>query len=293
MTRGIYRFSQTLVLLLAIPAVSAQEPSSPLSAKTPLPEIRSLLAQVRDHQNELDRIRENYTYQETESTTELDKHGTAKKKTSGTYEVTFYKHRPIRRLTQVNGAPLFPEKQAKEDLRAQKLIKELEEGKAGKDPVENRRMRIAVLLRAERFKNPRREQYRGRDVVVFDFEADPAFQPQDSYETFYKKMAGTMSVDEADLQVARVEFSLIEDFKVSGGMFFDMKKGAHFVSEQGRFFDQIWLPTYTEVRFGARALMFYQFGVDEATTFGDYRRFNVTTEEKPKAPASKAAPDHP
>jgi hypothetical protein len=293
MTGGAYRLSQALMLLLAIPAVPAQEQSSPQSAKSPLPEIRSLLAQVPDHQDELDRIRENYTYQEIVSTTELDKHGTAKKKTSGTYEVTFYKHRPIRRLTQVNESPLSPEKQAKEDARAQKLIKELDEGKAGKDPDENRRMRIAVLLRAERFKNPRREQYRGRDVVVFDFDPDPAFHPQNSYETFYKKMAGTMSVDEADLEVARVEFSLIADFKVGGAMFFDMKKGAHFVSEQGRFFDQIWLPTYTEVRFGARAIMFYQFGIDEVTSFGSYRRFNVTTEEKPQPPASKPAPDHP
>jgi len=281
------------VLLLAIPAVPAQEQSSRQSAKRPLPEIRSLLAQVRDHQDELDRMRENYTFQETVSTAELDKHGTAKKKTSETFEVTFYKHRPIRRLTQVNGTRLAPEKQAEEDGRAQKLVKELEEGKAGKDPDENRRMKIAVLLRAERFENPRREQYRGRDVVVFDFEPDPAFHPQDSYETFYKKMAGTMSVDEADLQVARVDFSLTEDFKVGAGMFFDMKKGAHFVSEQGRFFDQIWLPTYTEVRFGARALMFYQFGIDEIATFGDFHRFNVTTEEKPKAPASQAAPAHP
>jgi hypothetical protein len=116
------------------------------------------------------------------------------------------------------------------------------------------------LLRAERFHNARREVFRRHDVIVFDFDPRPDFKPANSDESFYKKMAGTMWIDESDLQVARVEFKLIGPFKIAGGTYFEMKPGAWFVREQDRFFDTIWLPSCAEVKFDARLLCFIASG---------------------------------
>lgn len=282
-------FALSLVFLTATPGSLAQAAKQSPPDGNGLPDIPSLLAQVRDHQDALDKLRENYTYTQTVTTKELDKNGKEIRTKAKTYNVTFYQHREIQRLTAVDGKALAPDAASKEDRRTEKLIKELETGKSPPDPEANRQMRIATLLRAERFGNPRRERFRERDVIVFEFEPDPAFRPANGYETFYQKMAGTMWVDAADLQVARLEFSLINDYKVAAGMFFNMKKGAHFVNEQDRFFGQIWLPTLSNVRFGARAMMFYGFGIDESTSFGNYRRFNISTEEK-TAPTPQKPP---
>jgi len=277
------RHTFPLVALLCAASWAAQAPASP---SVPLPDIPSLMAKVRDHQGALDQMKEKYTYTQTSTEIETDKAGRERKRETKTYEVSFYNHREIGRLIAVNGKPLSDEQKAKEQRRVEKLIKDLEAGKQPSDPDANRRMSLAVLLRAERFRNPRREMFGGRSVIVFDFDPDPAFKPASSYESFYKNMAGTMWVDEADLQVARVEFKLIGAFKVGGGAFFEMRPGAWFLSEQGRFFGEIWLPTHAEVKFDGRALLFYKFGVHSTTTFADYHRFDVSTEEKVQAPAN-------
>lgn len=251
-----------------------------------LPDVPALLARVRDHQDALEKIRENYTFTANVTDHELDKRGVQKKQESKTYDVTFVGHRTILRQTALNGKTLSAADQAKEDARIEKLIRDLTEGKKSRDPDAEHQMKIGVLLRAEHFKNGRREKFRNRDVIVFDFEPDSAFKPSSDYEKFYTKMAGTMWVDEADLQVARVDFTLIDDFKIGGGMFFDMKKGAHFAVEQDRFFNEIWLPISSSARFGARAVLFYNFGIEETATFSGYHQFRVSTEEKISAPAN-------
>jgi hypothetical protein len=214
----------------------------------------------------------------------LDRQGKEIKKEARDFQVTFYHHRQIERLTAIDGRALSAEENAKEDRRIEKLVKQLEEGKAPPDPKDTRRMKIGTLLAAERFSNPRRERFRGRNVIVFDFEPDPGFKPASTYESFYRKMAGTMWVDEADLQVARVEFTLIDAFKVGAGMFFEMKPGSWFVGEQDRFFSQIWLPPYAKLKFAGRAMVFYGFGIDQTTTFSDYHQFHVDAKDKIKSP---------
>jgi len=279
-------FVSLVLILTVVDAARAVTPEQQL-------DIPTLLAQVRDHQDALDKIKEKYTYTEIVTNVERDKHGKEKKREIETYDVSFYQHREVERLVAKNGKPISSEDQAKQQRRIEKLIAQLEAGKNPPDPDANRRMSIAVLLRAEQFENPRREVFRERNVIVFDFEPDPAFKPANSYESFYKLMKGTMWVDEADLQVARVDFGLIGPFKIGGGALFEMKPGAHFVSEQSRFFGEVWLPTSAGVTFDGRALLFFGFGIEETTTFSNYQRFDVNTEEKVKMPASPSKTENP
>lgn len=274
--------SRTILVLLLITLGTSlgQEPGH--SGAVSL-DVSALLARVRDHQDAIDKLRENFTYTQSLTHIETDKKGKEKKRETKTYQVTFYRHRQIHRLVAMNGKPLSASEAAKDQRRAEDLIKELDSGRTPADPDAGRRLRIATLLRAERFANPRRETFRGRDVIVFDFSPDPQFKPANSNESFYRQMAGSMAVDEADLQVARVEFKLIGAFKVAGGAFFEMKPGAQFLLEQARFFDEVWLPTRSESTFDARAVLFYNFGVRDIIEYSDYGRFGVNTEEKPSS----------
>jgi len=265
----------------------------PRVSNEPAPDLNSLFARLRENQTALDELREKYCYTETVTQLQLDKQGEVKEKDSETYEFSYFRQRRIRRLVSKNGKSLTPDEQAKEDRRIEKLIRDLDAGKAISIPYNQRRLRISDLLRVSRFTNPRRERFRQRDVIVTDFEPNPNFRPENLDDTFVHSLAGSMWIDTADLQVARVEFQLIDAFRVSGGAFFMMKPGSRFVTEQDRFNDEIWLPTYTEVTISARAMVFANFGVIQKVTYGDYRRFDVNSEEKIKSPVAEGKPVKP
>lgn len=265
----------------------------PRASNEPAPDLDALFARLRENQQALDELREKYGYTETVTQLQLDKLGKIKEKESETYEFTYYRRRRVRRLVAKNGKPLAPDEQAKEDRRIEKLIRDLDAGKATGVPYNQRRLKIGDLLRVSRFTGARRERFRQRDVIVTDFEPNPNFKPENLDDAFVHNLAGSMWIDTADLQIARVEFQLVDAFRIGGGAFFMMKPGSRFVTELDRFNDEIWLPTYTEVTISARAMIFANFGVMQKVTYGDYRRFDVSSEEKLKAPVAEGKPVKP
>src|SRR5262249_5260724 len=155
-----------------------------------------------------------------------------------------------------------------ETKRVEKRVREIEKHEAAKakhaekepdfdhdDSGERgQRLSIADVMRASKLVNPRRERFRGRDVIVFDFEPLPGYKPQKDYEKFFGKTAGAIWIDPDDRQVTRVEARLIEAFKIGGGMLASLKEGANFVIEQERVNQEIWLPTRAEINLGVRVL---------------------------------------
>jgi hypothetical protein len=259
----------------------------PRPSEETLPDLGALFERLRRRQNEVERLREKYAYTETSTTYQMDKNGLAREKESETREMTFYRGHRIWRVTAKNGNPLSGDDQVREDRRVEKMIRDIEAGRKIDLPYNQRRTKLSDLLRAARFSEERRERFRNRDVIVADFEPNPDFKPANSNEAFARNLAGSIWVDEKDLQIARVEFQLVNAFKVAGGAFFAMRPGSRFVTEQDRFFDEVWLPTYTEVTISARAMLFASFGVNQKTTYGDYRRFDVQSEERLKGTVIK------
>jgi hypothetical protein len=259
----------------------------PRPSEETLPDLGALFERLRRRQNEIERLREKYAYTETTATYQLDKNGLAREKESETREMTFYRGHRIWRVTAKNGKPLSADDQVKEDRRVEKMIRDIEAGRKIDLPYNQRRTKLSDLLRAARFSDARRERFRNREVIVAEFEPNPDFKPANSNEAFAHNLAGSIWVDEKDLQIARVEFQLVNAFKVAGGAFFAMRPGSRFVAEQDRFFDEVWLPTYTEVTISARAMLFASFGVNQKTTYGDYRRFDVQSEERLKGTVIK------
>lgn len=260
----------------------------------PLPDIDALLAKLTANQQALDELMENYGYTVVITTREFDKTGVMKEKESETFESSFYRGRRLRRLIAKNEKPLSPEDQAKEDKKIENRIKEIEKKDAerekkieqGKEPEENdRRIAIAEMLRSSRLLNPRRERYRQRDCVVFDFEPNPDSKPKKDVEKLMKKFSGAIWVDAADLQVARLEAKLIDSFKIGGGLLASIKPGGGFVMEQDRINNEIWLPTHSEFNLSARIFLMAGLNFNAIAKYSNYKRFNVEAEkEKLKDP---------
>src|SRR5207247_6914319 len=68
---------------------------------------------------------------------------------------------------------------------------------------------IEIFLRACQFVNPRRERFRGQDVLVFDFEPNPEFKPYKLEEKVVQKLAGVVWVDEEEPNVARIQRCIV------------------------------------------------------------------------------------
>jgi hypothetical protein len=284
----------------------------------PLPDIPALLKEVGKNEDEIDRLLEKYTYTEVITSRELGPNGQMKVKESETFELTFYKGARIRRLVAKNGKPLSPKEEADAQKDVEKRIREIEKREAEKERKEREsaqkaaknsgantdgdpngdspnsdsederkeRPTIADVLRASKLLNPRRERFRSRDVIVFDFEPLPGYKPQKNYEKLFGKMAGAIWIDPVDKQVARVEARLVESYKIGGGMLASLKEGANFTFEQERVNQEIWLPTRAEINLGVRVLLLKGLNINQTITYGDYKRFSVEAEkEKLKVPS--------
>jgi outer membrane lipoprotein-sorting protein len=322
-TEGDDRYEIKLDQVVHNPRIDRAAFEFPKASGDALPDIPALLNEVGKNEDEIDRLLEKYTYTETITTRELDSKGLMKVKESETFELTFYKGARIRRLVAKNGKPLSPKEEADAQKNVEKRVREIEKKEAEKErkeresaqkapkntdankdrnPNENPpnddqlnddaeddrkdRPSIADVLRASRLLNPRRERFRSRDVIVFDFEPLPGYKPQKNYEKLFGKMAGALWIDPVDKQVARVEARLVEAYKIAGGMLASLKEGANFTLEQERVNQEIWLPTRAEISLGIRVLLLKGFNINQTITYGDYKRFSVEAEkEKLKDPS--------
>jgi hypothetical protein len=251
----------------------------------PVPNIKELLATVESNQERVEQILDNYTYTKTEVSREFGSDGALRETDAETIQLTFYKGNRIQRTIAKNGKPLSEDEQKNEDSRVRKRVEEIEKRIQKQDAKEerksgssdDRRISIAELLRASRLINPRRERFRGRDVVVFDFEPDPSFDYKNakSYLRFFGKTAGVMWIDAEDKQVARLEAVLVDSFKVGGGVLANLKKGASFTFEQQRVNDEIWLPSITEINLAVKVLLVKGLSLNQITRYGSYEKFKT------------------
>src|SRR5580692_2289916 len=277
----------------------------PIKSQVKLPDLKALFKEIDENQKAADKIRENYAGTRVEEETEFEKDGKVKKTELSEYTFFYLNGEEISTLVKKDNKPLSDEEQKKENEKTQKEIAEIqkreskkeakdekakEEGKKDKDDDD---VDIETFLRAAQFVNPRRERFRGQDVLVFDFEPNPEFQPHKMVEKIVHELAGVIWIDEQAHEVARLEAYFVGDFRVAGGLLANLQKGTSFVFEQSYFNNEVWLPTYEEAHVGVRVLLMKGFNVNAVTRYSDYKRFNVQTLSTINQPKSAAPADPP
>jgi len=265
----------------------------PKISSEPLPDIPALLGELQANEDKVEDILENYSYTQKNISRTIGKDGVLRETESETSQLSFYKGNRINRLIEKNGKPLSAEEQTDEDKKVQKRVAEIEKEIAKKEAQivkqsangtpeeENRRISTAEVLRASRLVNPRRERFRGRDVIVFDFEPNPAFDFKNakSFLKFFGKVGGAMWIDEKDKQVARIEAVLFDNFKVGGGLLASLKKGASFTLEQERVNDEIWLPSSADINLSVKVLLVKGINVNQTIKSYNYRKFKTEVKD--------------
>jgi hypothetical protein len=144
---------------------------------------------------------------------------------------------------------------------------------------------ISTFLRACELISPRRETFRGRESIVFDFRPRPGFRPSNRGESIVSKLSGIIWIDPVERQVIRLEARLVDSYKLGGGLFASIQSGSAFVFEQTRLPEGIWLPRFSQFNISARVLLVAGVTVNETREFSDYKRFSTKTgDDKLEAP---------
>lgn len=273
------RIAAALILLAVAAPARAQTASPAASPAAPIPDIGTLMHQVLENQNQLDKIRENYACRNIRHVQKLDKHGRVKKTTTSVYQISFLGSHEIQRLIERDGRPLSSKAQKKEDKRIRKQVEKYERERQKDKNKQAERTRKAELsiqnfLEADRFGNPRRERLEGREVIAFDFEANPAFHAKSRVEKLAQSLTGTIWIDAQAHEVVRLEARFAKSFKIGWGLVASVHPGTAVAFRQTLINNQVWLPTYVQAHVRARAF-FFGVNQNQIDRYTDYRRFHV------------------
>lgn len=248
----------------------------------PLPEGNAYVRSVIGGARPQDRLIDDYAYDVEETREHLDKNGRVTSKETRAYEVYFVKTRPVRRLVSRNGVPLGASEQTEIDRKAEAQAKAIAEGRTVS---EQPGLRLSRLLDSFEFKTIAREERDGRKTLVFAFEPRKDMESKASSDRAADALAriltGRVHIDEADKRVARIEARNApgQGASVATGV----KVGTFELLMEYRAIDgRVWLPRKVVTTAAGRAFLFKTFRIRTTTTYSNYRRFTVDTEEKPK-----------
>ena len=272
---------------------------APQLSNEALPDISALLQAVDANERRAEKLLDSYGFTETTLNRKITKDGKVEEN-SATKELSFYKGRRLKRLIAKNGKPPTPAEQEKEIRDVERQIKKIEENLATEarherkesavpgEEEDGRPFSVVNLFKASRFINPRSERFRERDVIVCDFEPNPASKVGQGLEKFGSTQAGTVWIDPTDKQVVRLESRFIETFKFrDGAVWASFSKGSTHVMESTRVNNEIWLPAQMDINVGVRVFLVTGFNSNIAIRYSDYKRFNVDAEkEKLKDPVA-------
>jgi hypothetical protein len=258
--------------------------TGPRQDSRPLPDVPTLLRDIGKNQQALEDLRKLYTRHLAEEEDKVDSGGQVKSRTVKEYDVFYIGEDQVLHLLAKDGKPLDADEKKQEDDRFNKRFDDLKKKQAefSGDPkkqakkVEEDEAEISDFLRAELFTNPRRDHFRGQEVIAFDFNGNPEYKPRKRIDGIIQKLSGVMWVDEQAREIVRLEARFAEAVKVGGGLLASLEKGSNFVFEQEKINDEVWLPSYAEVHFAGRIFV-VKLKQNAIEHYTDYKKFRVGT----------------
>ena len=249
-------------------------------------DIAELWREVNRNQDEIEKRVSEYAFTQTETDRVIDSKGQLKKQTVKVYEVyPLLNREPVKKLISENGVPLSPDKSAREDRRVQEEFakaerdrekdeKKVAQRRAERDKKEKEGTEISPFLKVCEFVSPRREQWDGRETIVFDFRPKQGFRPKSREESLIAKLVGVVWIDPIDKQIIRLEARLAEGFKIGGGLVASLKPGAAVVIEQTRMTQGVWLPRFAHVNLSVKVLLFAGGDYNQTIEWSNYKHFS-------------------
>jgi hypothetical protein len=267
---------------ILVPPISAQQNSPP---DAPLTDPAEIIRRVAAHEEENEKKKRDYTYEEKVLEKKLDGHGDVKSNETSGFDVMVIYGEHVQRQVSKDDKPLPPKDAAKEEEKIDKLIakyKNETEGqrakrleKADKSRREGRDF-VNEIADAFNFTMLPPETVDGRALYVIQGEPKPGYEPHTKNGKFLTKFRGKIWIDQNEYQWVKADLETIDT--ISFGWFVArLHKGTHLYIEQTRVNDEVWLPKLVRLNLGARVALFKDLNYDVTQTYSDYKKFGAQT----------------
>jgi hypothetical protein len=271
-----------LLFGIPVPRISAQQNSSPA---VPLTDPAEMIRRVAAHEDENEKKKRDYTYEEKVLEKKLDGHGDVKSNETSGFDVMVIYGEHVERQVSKDDKPLPPKDAAKEEEKIDKLIakykNETEDQRAKRlEKAEQSRREsrdfVKEIADAFNFTMLPPETVDGRALYVIQGEPKPGYEPHSKNGKFLTKFRGKIWIDQNEYQWVKADLETIDT--ISFGWFVArLHKGTHLYIEQTRVNDEVWLPKLVRLSLGARVALFRDLNYDVTQTYSDYKKFGAQT----------------
>lgn len=196
-------------------------------------------------------------------------------KSNGTeklFQVYETKGGTVRELLEINGKPLPPAQQAKQQAHLDAILQNpslaRKKAKASSHDTNKEERLFAMLPKAFFFK------YDGTDgnLVRMTFRPDPSFNPPTREAQVFHHMAGEVLVDPQSKRLAVIDGRLVSEVKFFWGLLGHLDKGGTFSVRRADVGGGNWKLMRLKVNMQGVALFFKTIGVKENERYEDYRQ---------------------
>jgi len=201
-------------------------------------------------------------------------------------EITPIDGTPYERLLMKSGQKLPPDEQKKEDHKYEKALK-----RRGTETTWERQQRIQKYEAERSFVKDIPDAYvfrivgeaavNDRPVWVIRMTPKLGFVPTTEHGNILKHIEGTLWLDKEDLQWAKAEADVIDTIEF-GWVLARVGPGTHFLVEQTRVADGLWMPQRIVISGVARVLLVHEKVLNEELTFSGYQKGNVEASANPQ-----------
>ena len=267
---------------ILVPRISAQQNSPPA---VPLTDPAEIIRCVAAHEEENEKKKRDYTYEEKVLEKKLDGHGDVKSNETSGFDVMVIYGEHVQRQVSKDDKPLPPKDAAQEEEKIDKLIakykNETEDQRAKRlEKAEKSRREardfVKEIADAFNFTMLPPETVDGRALYVIQGEPKPGYEPHSKNGKFLTKFRGKVWIDQNEYQWVKADLETIDT--ISFGWFVArLHKGTHLYIEQTRVNDEVWLPKLVRLNLGARVALFKDLNYDVTQTYSDYKKFGAQT----------------
>jgi hypothetical protein len=187
---------------------------------------------------------------------------------------------PYERLVEVNGKPLPPEQQRREQRELETALVERR-----KESQQQRGKRIAKyeteresdhllmeqLTKALDFKLMGEQKLGPYEVYVLKATPRPGYEPPNNEAKVLTGMEGKLWIDERTFQWVKVEATVIRPVSIEGFLA-EVEPGTHFELEKAPVADGIWLPKHFAMKSQAKVLFLFTRKSQADETYSDYHK---------------------
>ncbi|HEY1250203.1 MAG TPA: hypothetical protein VGH97_03385 [Thermoanaerobaculia bacterium] len=288
-----------LTLSLCVPVGTSLVAAADLPAA--VPDTRRFLEEVRQNLQSDEMLLDQYTFTEVFRESRLDSKGAVKKTKTEVYEVypSIVPRKIYRRLISRDGTPLTEAELAEQDRKQEEKTERREQRIAAHDAAaseshaeENRRKERAIvdeIFRMDDIGVVGRETVDGRPAIIVSFTPRPGYKPVTEGGKTIQKLAGRAWIDEADRQLVRLEAKLVDTIGVGPAKLARLQKGATAFFQRKKVNDEVWLPAEAHFAGAAKALLLFGTRIDVHSTYSNYKKFSVSTEEDVSATSPEGA----